>query len=203
MKKRVITFFVIFILSNNISCRKEEKKAHEYLNLQWRNSQTEINECSIDDQIIIKFNTKNIPENEIIEVEIWEQTDNKLMDLIIKLQGTVKNDTVEIIWILDVDFNNKNTYYNREIDEKNYTLIDYVFLIRNGDEIVSSHLLAVTRNIDIFVGYESSRKPLRNAEYFLIAPDKEYIYGKTDDGGYARIKNLRKMGNYYFFPKEE
>jgi hypothetical protein len=203
MKKCFVIFFVTFILTNNISCIKEEKKAHEFLNLQWRDSQTGINESSIDDQIIIKFDTKNILENEIIEIEIWEQTDGKLMDLVRKLQGTVKNDAVEIIWIVEVDFNNTDTHYNREIDEKGYTLIDYVFLIKNGNEIVSSHLLAVTKNIDIFVAYEGSRKPIRNTEYFLIAPDKEYFYGKTDDDGYARIRKLRKMGNYLFFPKEE
>ncbi|MDR0567848.1 MAG: hypothetical protein LBG87_01395 [Spirochaetaceae bacterium] len=173
-----------------------KKKTIEFFNLQWRNSKTEISEAHVDESITIKFTAKNVPDNEIIDVEIWEQTDGELMDFINTLHGTVKRGVVELDWVIEFDIHNQDTHYAREIAENGYTTIDYVFLIKHKDVAVSSKPLAILSWVYFLFLDERTEEPIRNSQFMLYAPDGASTIHTTDAEGYAKIMNLRKAGQY-------
>jgi len=206
MVKFIIMLFALFISLYVTGCRSLEKEAGEVIvaefnNLQWRDLQSEIKEAHIHDKITIKFETRNIPDDEIINIEIWEKTDNVLMDFIEKLQGTVKNNRVEIHWTVGLDFNNEDANFNQEVERNGYTIIDLVFLIKHNDQTITSDLLAVLGLLNIQV-LSGTQEPQRNIELVVIGPHNERRYVKTDDDGWARIRNLRRIGDYMLFATE-
>jgi hypothetical protein len=184
-----IMFFAFFMLMYINSYGDE---AYSFFDSQWRNNQEEINEAHIGDSVTIKFKTENVPENSVIDIEIWVKKDEILMDLIEKLQGTVKNGIVEIDWVIEFDLknmDNENTIYFQEKTENGYIILDYVFIIKYEDKIISSGLLAILSKLDLLV-----IEPERNQIYLIIFPDGEIIKVYTDDDGFIRIRNLRKIG---------
>lgn len=195
MKKLHGKYIIIglFIFLNFSACGH---KTTNFLKLQWRVGEYEIKEAHIGNEVNIKFKTINIPDNETIAIEIWEQTDGKLMDLIAQLQGTVINGMVELYWIIEFDEHNENTHYARKIKEKGFTFIDYVFIIKYGDAIISSKSLSIMDWVRQLVVNKTTREPLRNQQFFLIAPDNEIIEGCTDDEGYIIVNKIRKIGTY-------
>jgi len=206
MTRFTIMAFAIFISLYLTGCRSLEKETGgeirgEFNNLQWRDLQSEIKEAHIHDEIIIKFETRNIPEYEIIDIEIWEKTDNVLMDFIKKLQGTVRNNIVEINWTVGLDFNNKEANFNQEIENNGYTIVDLVFLIKHNGQVISSDLLAVLGLMNIQV-LSNAHEPRRNIELIVVGPHNERIYVRTDNDGWVRIRNLRRIGDYMVFANE-
>jgi hypothetical protein len=183
------------ILYNSILHGQE---TFDFFKLQWKDDGVEIQEAHIDDKITIRFETKNVPENEIIDIEVWGKTDNKLMDLIKKLHGTVKNGIVEFEWVIEFDIENKETNYAHEIEENNYVIVDYIFLIKYNNITVSSKLLAILAWIDYQVFDETTGEPMQNRDFLIYGPDGKFIVGKTDDEGNIKVRNLRKIGNYKF-----
>jgi hypothetical protein len=190
MRVRILVLFILL----NYSAYGDE--AYNFLDLQWRTGEDEIEEAHVGDEVKIKFETTNIPDNETIDIEIWEQTDGKLMDFIAKLQGTVINGMVELNWIVEFDEDNENTNYAREIREIGYTFIDYVFIVKNDDMVISSKLLSIMSWIRQLVVNRETREPVRNQDYFIIAPDNEIIEGYTNKEGYIILDRLRKIGQY-------
>jgi len=206
MNKFVMAILAIFMSLNVIGCRTLEKSADaeimaEFNNLRWKDFQSEIKEAHIHDEIVLAFETRNIPEGEIIHIEIWEKTDNVLMDFIESLQGTVKNNAVEIPWTVGLDFNNAEANFNQEIERNGYTIVDLVFLVKHGDQIISSDLLVVLGLMNIHVLY-GAHGPRRNIELIVVGPTGERVYVMTDDDGWARIRNLRRIGDYMVFVNE-
>jgi hypothetical protein len=191
MDKYIIIVLFVFL---NFSTYGQE--AYNFLDLQWKIGENEIEEAHIADEVKIKFKTINIPDNEIIDIEIWEKTDCKLMDFITKLQGIVINGIVELNWIIEFDENNESTNYAQEIKEKGYTFIDYVFVIKNNDIVISSGLLSIMDWIKQLVVNKETQKPIRNQRYFIITPDDETIEGYTNDKGYVILERIKKIGKY-------
>jgi hypothetical protein len=193
-------FFIFLLILYSIlySSILYGQETFDFFNLQWINSGVEIQEAHIDDKIIIRFETRNIPENEIIDIEVWGKMDNKLMDLIKKLHGTVKNGIVEFEWVIEFDIDNKETNYAREIEENNYAIIDYIFLVKYNNITVCSKLLAILAWIDYQVFDETTGEPIRNRDFLLYGPDDKFIVGTTDNEGNIKVRNLRKIGNYKF-----
>jgi len=174
----------------------DNNKMLNYYNLQWRKGEEEIIEAHVDDEVTISFKTKNIPDNENVNIEIWEQTDGRLMDLIAKLQGKVVNGIVEINWNIKFDLNDVNSNYSKEIKEKHYAIIDYVFVIKNNNVIITSKLLPIMAWVKQLVVDKETKETIRNTRFFAIAPDNEIIEGYTNDEGYIILNRLRKIGNY-------
>lgn len=167
-----------------------------FSNLQWLDGGNEIQEAHIDDTVIIKFKAINIPGNEIINIEIWEQTDTKLMDLIKKLEGTVKDGIVEIKWAVEFDMDNERANYYREIEEKDYAIIDYAFVIKYNNQNIRSNSLAILGKLDVLVIDANTGEPMRNRDFMFYSPDGKFLIGKTDNEGHAKMRNLRKIGKY-------
>jgi hypothetical protein len=195
MYKSLIIVLFVFLYNNSYG-----QESSDFFNLQWRDFQTEIDEAHVGDKIIIEFETRNILDNEIIDIEIWEETDGKLMDLIKKLQGTIKRSIVELEWIVEFDENNENTNYAREIEEIGYTFIDYVFLVKYEGITISSKALAISSWIDQLIVNQYG-EPVRNQDFVIMILDKrtgkvESIVGKTNDEGHMIMRNLRKIGRY-------
>ncbi|WP_461248207.1 hypothetical protein [Treponema sp. R6D11] len=167
------------------------------LNLQWRNEHSEIEEAHIHDQIIIQFETRNMSDNENIEIEIWEETDGKLTYLIDTLQGTVKNNIVKIFWEVELDKDAMDINYADEIKSIGYTYIDYIFKIK--DTNIQSKPLAIFSFVNIQVIDKLNKKPIRNAAFIFIYPDNERIRVISDENGYILVRNIRKYGKCYLF----
>jgi hypothetical protein len=202
----------IFIIINFVSCAitpfdninetwemafdDYAQESDHFFNLQWKAGETEIYEAHVGDEITIKFETMDIPDNEIIDIEIWEKTNGKLMDFIAKLPGTVNNEIVELNWIVEFDINNKDTNYAREIKEHGYTFIDYVFVIKYNDETVSSKPLIIMSWIKQLLVEMRTREPIRNHRFFLFLGKEEVIEGTTTEEGYILLNRIRKIGHY-------
>jgi Txe/YoeB family toxin of Txe-Axe toxin-antitoxin module len=204
MKKNlIICLFLLFYFCNNIYGQRTNSFVYsnlygrdKILNLQWRNEQSEIKEAHIHDQIIIRFETRNVPDNEKIDIEIWEETDGKLMDLIDTLQGTVKNNVVEIPWkVAECDENNMNTNYAREIKEKGYTFIDFIFKIKNTN--IQSKSLAILSFVNGQAIDDKYGIPIKNHAFIFTYPDNEEIQVFSDENGIIKVRNIRKMGKVY------
>jgi len=194
LDKIVFFFFSIFIIfSNGIY----GQTTHYFRNLQWMDSHSEIEEAHILDEIIIRFETENVPDNENIFIEIWKQTNNELMDLITALQGTVINNTVNIFWVVEFDETRSDTHYAREIIENGYTIINYVFLIKYNNMNIISKPLAVLNFINIVLIDDVLNVPIGNTMVSITSPDGEVIQAKSDENGIILIRNLRKKGEYF------
>jgi len=203
MKKNlVICLFLLFYLCNNSYGQRATNFAYsnlygrnKFLNLQWRNEQSEIAEAHVHDKIIIRFETINLPDNEKIDIEIWEETDGKLMDLIDTLQGTVKNNIVEVSWNVELNEDKMNTNYGREIKEKGYTFIDFIFKIKNTD--IKSKSLAILSFVYTQVVDKKYGIPIRNHAFIFTYPDNEEIRVFSDGDGIISVRNIRKNGKFY------
>jgi len=203
MKKNlVICLFLLFYLCNNSYGQRTTEFIHsniygqnKFLNLQWRNEHLEIGESHVNDQIIIRFETINLPDNENIDIEIWEETDGNLMDLIDTLQGTVKNNIVEISWNVKFDEDKTDTNYAREIKEKGYTFIDYIFKIKNTN--IQSKSLAILSYVHIRAVDDKYGITIRNTAFIFTYPDNEEIRVFSDENGIIRVRNIRKRGKVY------
>jgi hypothetical protein len=186
----LIIFFTVLIALHSNGYGQE---SYNFFNLQWTDAGAEIEEAHISDEIKIRFETKGLPEDEIVCIEIWEQTDDKLMDLINVLHGTVKDGIVEIAWVVEFDKDNKDTHYAREIEERGYAIIDYVFLIKYNDVSISSKPLAILGFLYMQAFNEKGGDLARNAAFSIINAENERFLVKSDSGGYMLIRNLRKI----------
>jgi hypothetical protein len=184
----ICLYLLFFLFSNGYG-----QEMVEFFNLQWRNDYSEIEEAHFHDQIRIRFETINISDGENIAVEIWEETDGILMDLITILQGTVKDNIVEIVWEVEYDKNNMKTNYAREIKEIGYTILDFKFIIKCNNISVHSKLLAILGYIYFQLYDPELDEPIRNANLFIITADNKRIQAESDENGYVLIKNLRMI----------
>jgi hypothetical protein len=132
-----------------------------------------------------------------VDIEVWEETDGKLMDFIAGLQGTAVNGSVELEWVVALDLDNKDTHYAREIEENGYAIIDYVFVIKHGSATVSSRPLAILAWLSNQFTDKETGEPMRNNGFAVYGPDGKFIFGETDDEGRAILRNLRKIGDYF------
>jgi hypothetical protein len=192
--RKILVLIAIFAIFLPNSSYGEENIV--FFNLQWRNLDTKINEAHIGDRILINFETENIFDNMIIDIEIWRKKDGELIDFIKKLQGTVKNHSVELDWVVEFDENNENTNYFREIKETGYAIIDYVFVIKFNNENIYSNILEILARFERRITDAKTGEPLGNREFALYSPDGQFIFGTTDNEGYARVNNIRKIGYY-------
>jgi hypothetical protein len=186
---------IILLVFNNIAYGQDFK------NLQWKDMTSEIIEACVDDTVLISFAAYGMADGQKIEIEIWENTDDELTDLIKKLTGTVNNGKVELEWAVEFDMENRETNYYREIEEKGFTILDYVFVIDYGEVKYISKSLAITAWGNRLLIDKNTGEPIRNKDYvlMLVTPDRkdrEYISGKTDDDGRIKLNNIRKIGDW-------
>jgi hypothetical protein len=169
----------------------------DFINLQWRNDLAEIEEAHIDDIVIIKFETNNISNDVIINIEMWSKTDNGVTDLIDNIQGIVINGIVEVEWQVIFDYE-KNINATLEIHNNRYTIIDYYFVIKYENIAVTSKYLPIYSYFDHLIIDDMTEEPIRNRDFILLSPDGRFLMGTTNDEGRAIMKNLRRIGSYNF-----
>lgn len=172
------------------------KAGIEFLNLQWRNAKTEVKEAHVNESVTLRFQTRNVPDNERVTAEIWEQTGGKLLDLIAELEIPVQQNAGSADWVVALDIHKQDAHYAREIAEKGYTLIDYVFVLKYKDKTSSSKPLAILSWVYFRFLDEKTDEPIRNSKFLLYSPDGTTSSHTTDAEGYARITRLRKAGQY-------
>jgi hypothetical protein len=193
---RILGVFLVFITTNVIVY------GQDFQNLQWRDAESEITDACIGDNVLISFETNNnIIDGKMIEIEVWESTNNKLMDLIKKLTGVVNNGKVELGWTVEFDEQNTETNYYNEIEENGFTILDYVFVINYQSKRYISNLLGITAWGNRQMVDERTGEPIRNMDYILMLltpdrKDREYINGTTDDDGRIKLRNIRKIGDW-------
>jgi hypothetical protein len=192
MKKTYIFLFKLIFVCFSIFGQNETS----FFNLQWRDNQNEVLEAHLNEGINIYFETNNIPENTIIDIEIYRKKDGKLIDLIKKLQGKINNNKIEIYWTIEIDIENKNTSYYKEIKKNNYAIIDYVFVIKYNKKNISSKILEILGEFRKRIVDEYTGEPYRFRNFAVYSPDGNFIFGTTDEEGYTIIRNLRKIGYY-------
>jgi hypothetical protein len=189
--------FLIVLIFTFLNLNAYGSGIYNFSGLQWNNGENEIEEAHVGDEIIIKFAVLNIPDGETINIEIWENSNENLMDFIDELQGTVKNGIIEILWTVELDLNDDDAYYYHDIKENGFTYIDYVFVIKYKDLTIQSKLLSVMTWINQLIIDKNTKEPVRNTQFFVILMgDDDIIEGYTDDEGRIKVYNLKKVGNY-------
>jgi hypothetical protein len=123
-------FYVIGLVFSIFFCNtiygQEEVK---YFNLYW-----EADMAETDGKRIAKFETNDIPHNEIVRVEVWRKNDNQLIDYINIMQGMAA--TENGIWKYSIEFYGRN-----EIKEFDDAIIHYVIFIKYNNITISSELI--------------------------------------------------------------
>jgi hypothetical protein len=186
---------IAFLISLNLNAYANG--IYDFSDLQWSAGENEIEEAHVGDEIIIKFNSFNIPDDEIINIEIWEKSNGKLMDFIAELQGTVKNGIVEIPWAIELDIHDRYANYFEEIQKNGYTYIDYVFVIKYGSLALESKLLSIMEWVNQLVVDKNTKEPIKNMQYYIILRGTdEIIEGNTGDDGRIKLYRLKKVGDY-------
>jgi hypothetical protein len=190
MKKTLIIGLFLSFLSYTNSYGQG---ASEFFNLQWRNGYYEIEEAHEHDEIAIRFETRNIPDNEKVDIEIWYTKGGILMDMIDNLDGTIKNNVIEINWVVEFNRNNRDTNYAREIEEIGYAIIDYIFIVKYNNINVYSKPLAILSFVYMQVFDFNDNKPIKYSILTFINSDGEIIKVESDENGYVLIKNIRRI----------
>ena len=193
-KSYIIASILLLFFLNNILAQEK----FEFHNLQWRDGEIVINEAHLDDQVFITFETRNIPDNEVVDIEIWVKTNGELVDFVSLTQGSVRNGIVNIEWTVELPMNNVNANYVREIEENGYTIVDFAFLIRNNNLIFVSGLLEIYDWFDYEIINDTTGEPIPNSDFLILGPDGKFMPGTTNDEGRAIMRNLRRIGNYTF-----
>jgi len=171
-----------------------EIKLPEFSNLAWKIDGNNAETLFVHDKVMISCDTKNIPDDKEVLIEIVEPDvkgeDEHIFDVI----GKINEGKLEVEW--QVEYREKaNTKSKKELDEQGYTIPEYHFYVRYyGFRSEASPKVNIKCNI-MEIAFNNDNKAIVNTDYIFITPDKKEIISKTDADGYIKQDNIL-IGNY-------
>jgi len=187
-----------------------------FFGLQWRSGAgEEIREAHIYDSVVIRLETRNLPDGAAVEIEIWEAGSGRMADLVAGAQGTVRagaavtrafgrpgfpargtplRGVVEVEWAVALDQGRPGADVARRIEENGYAIVDYVFVARSGGLSAASAPLAILGWSNFVIMNAGTGEPMPYASFALFGPGGCVVEGTADGEGRAKVMNQRRMG---------
>ena len=165
--------------------------------LLWKKDTAAVNKALVGDTVQLCAEVRNIPDGTDAVVRITEQDDDGANDAVAVLTATVRNGSILCAWDVVYTADNDDSSSAQELQEKGYTVPEYVFTVEcGGVKSGKSPLLEVMCWIRTAFRNNKTGKPLVNRKYRIYLYDGTIITGKTDNNGYVDIKTL-KQGQYF------
>ena len=165
--------------------------------LLWEKDTVEVNKALVGDTVLLCAEVRNIPDGTDAVIRITEQDDDGTNDAVAVLTAAVSNGRILCAWDVVYTADNDDSSSVQELQEKGYTVPEYVFTVEcGGVKSGKSPLLEVMGWIRTAFRNNKTGKPLVNRKYRIYLYDGTIITGKTDNNGYVDIKTL-KQGQYF------
>ena len=165
--------------------------------LLWKKDTSAISKALIGDTVLLCAEVRNIPDGTDAVIRIAEQDDDGTNDAVAVLTAAVSNGRILCAWDVVYTADNDDSSSVQELQEKGYTVPEYVFTVEcGGVKSGKSPLLEVMGWIRTAFRNNKTGKPLVNRKYRIYLYDGTIITGKTDNNGYVDIKTL-KQGQYF------
>ena len=165
--------------------------------LLWKKDTSAISKALIGDTVLLCAEVRNIPDGTDAVIRITEQDDDGTNDAVAVLTAAVSNGSILCAWDVVYTADNDDSSSVQELQEKGYTVPEYVFTVEcGGVKSGKSPLLEVMGWIRTAFRNNKTGKPLVNRKYRIYLYDGTIITGKTDNNGYVDIKTL-KQGQYF------
>ena len=165
--------------------------------LLWKKDTAEVSKALIGDTVLLCAEVRNIPDGTDAVIRITEQDDDGTNDAVAVLTAAVSNGRILCAWDVVYTADNDDSNSVQELQEKGYTVPEYVFTVEcGGVKSGKSPLLEVMGWIRTAFRNNKTGKPLVNRKYRIYLYDGTIITGKTDNNGYVDIKTL-KQGQYF------
>ena len=160
-------------------------------------TEQQVSKALIGDTVLLCAEVRNIPDGTDAVIRITEQDDDGTNDAVAVLTAAVSNGSILCAWDVVYTADNDDSSSVQELQEKGYTVPEYVFTVEcGGVKSGKSPLLEVMCWIRTAFRNNKTGKPLVNRKYRIYLYDGTIITGKTDNNGYVDIKTL-KQGQYF------
>jgi hypothetical protein len=167
-----------------------------FSDLFWKNNKGLIDKGIIDDNVLITFISKNIPNNSAIKIMIYERNTNTEDDLIDIFEIT-SNDHNIFNWTIEFD-EKKCRKSAIEIQENRYTIPEYYFIAKYGNYISEkSDVIKIRGWLSARAYDEETNFILRNFRMLAIFGDDTEFEVYTDNEGWIHIRDI-PIGEVYF-----
>ena len=148
------------------------------------------NKAKIGEEVKMIVDVKDFDDGTKAKFEIWEKDADGKNDLIEQIDGEVKENKVETVWVYSTEEVEENMEDDNE-EEKGEP--EYFFDVTIEEEKARSGILKFTHTLEIYL--EDEKKPLDNVKYRVTLSDGTVRTGKFKDG-WAKIEDA-SFGNFF------
>ena len=164
--------------------------------LLWKKDTSAISKALIGDTVLLCAEVRNIPDGTDAVIRITEQDDDGTNDAVAVLTAAVSNGRILCAWDVVYTADNDDSSSVQELQEKGYTVPEYVFTVEcGGVKSGKSPLLEVMCWIRTKVINQYTKAPIKNRKYQIMKNNNIIITGKTDNEGYVYLSDI-EIGNF-------
>ena len=164
--------------------------------LLWKKDTSAISKALIGDTVLLCAEVRNIPDGTDAVIRIAEQDDDGTNDAVAVLTAAVSNGRILCAWDVVYTADNDDSSSVQELQEKGYTVPEYVFTVEcGGVKSGKSPLLEVMCWIRTKVINQYTKAPIKNRKYQIMKNNNIIITGKTDNEGYVYLSDI-EIGNF-------
>ena len=164
--------------------------------LLWKKDTSAISKALIGDTVLLCAEVRNIPDGTDAIIRIAEQDDDGNNDAVAVLTAAVSNGRILCAWDVVYTADNDDSSSVQELQEKGYTVPEYVFTVEcGGVKSGKSPLLEVMCWIRTKVINQYTKAPIKNRKYQIMKNNNIIITGKTDNEGYVYLSDI-EIGNF-------
>ena len=164
--------------------------------LLWEKDTVEVNKALVGDTVLLCAEVRNIPDGTDAVIRITEQDDDGANDAVAVLTAAVSNGRILCAWDVVYTADNDDSNSVQELQEKGYTVPEYVFTVEcGGVKSGKSPLLEVMGWIRTKVINQYTKAPIKNRKYQIMKNNNIIITGKTDNEGYVYLSDI-EIGNF-------
>ena len=164
--------------------------------LLWKKDTSAISKALIGDTVLLCAEVRNIPDGTDAVIRITEQDDDGTNDAVAVLTAAVSNGRILCAWDVVYTADNDDSSSAQELQEKGYTVPEYVFTVEcGGVKSGKSPLLEVMCWIRTKVINQYTKAPIKNRKYQIMKNNNIIITGKTDNEGYVYLSDI-EIGNF-------
>ena len=182
----------------NNSEENQKEKNPTITNPHWENADGQaITKALVGDEVYLCADVTDIDDGATAKIKIVEKDDDGNDDEVTTLPAKVQDGKIRCDWKVVYTEDNDDTESQKEMEEKGYTLPEYVFRIEcDGAESEESGQLNLKSGIRFLLQNKQNGKLLKNLPFLILKNEKIIYKSKTDENGYAELLDL-EIGAYY------